>query len=190
MHPKTRYNIKVAQKHAVTVISEPIVTPGYGLHLQESLNLLINTAGRQGFKSHQASYYKQLIDFFAMKPGSDCQIAIYKALYQQKLLATAVMIDFGSTRTYLFGGTTQDQKNVMAPYALHWQAMRDAQHKSLTTYDFWGIETASGQTPGFVRFKLGWGGAMINYPAPVDIIQHPAWYTIYNVLRLVHRKLS
>ncbi len=190
MHPKTRYNIKVAQKHEVAVMSEPIVTPGYGLHLQESLSLLVDTAQRQGFKSHAPSYYKKLIDFFAMKPESDCQIAIYKAIYQQKLLATAVMIDFGSTRTYLFGGTTQEQKNVMAPYAMHWQAIRDAQSKGLASYDFWGIETASGQTPGFVRFKLGWGGTIINYPPPIDLVQRPTWYTIYNALRLVHRKLS
>jgi lipid II:glycine glycyltransferase (peptidoglycan interpeptide bridge formation enzyme) len=189
MHAKTRYNIKVAERHGVQVTSEPIITPGYGLHLQEALDLLVNTASRQGFKSHAASYYKKLIDFFSMQAEGDCTIAIYKALYQQQLLATALMIDFGGTRTYLFGGTAENNKNVMAPYALHWQAIVDVQNKKLATYDFWGIETASGKLPGFVRFKLGWGGSVVSYPAAVDIVQRPAWYTIYNVLRKAQRKL-
>jgi peptidoglycan pentaglycine glycine transferase (the first glycine) len=190
MHPKTRYNIKVAERHEVRITNEPVVTPGYGLHLKEALNLLVNTAKRQDFKSHPANYYKNLIDFFSMQPQSDCTISVYKALYKQQLLATALMIDFGSQRTYLFGGTADQDKNVMAPYALHWQAVRDAQEKNLTSYDFWGIETASGKTPGFVRFKLGWGGETINYPAATDIVLNQAWYTIYNVLRKINRKLS
>lgn len=190
MHHKTRYNIKVAERHGVQVSAEPIVTPKYGLHLQECLELLIQTAQRQGFKSHAPDYYKQLIDFFAMQPESDCTLAVYKALLNQKLLATAIMIDFGTTRTYLFGGTSEQQKNVMAPYALHWQAIRDAKNQGLSQYDFWGVETAGGQTPGFVRFKLGWGGQIVSYPPATDLIQHHSWYTIYNVFRYLHRQLS
>lgn len=190
MHHKTRYNIKVAQRHGVQIVSELIVTPGHGLHLQESLDLLINTATRQGFKSHGPSYYKKLIDFFALQPESDVTLTVYKALLEQKLLATAIMVDFGTTRTYLFGGTSEEQKNVMAPYLLHWQAMIEAKNTGLTHYDFWGVETASGQTPGFVRFKLGFSGQTITYPGSQDIVWHSTWYTIYNLLRILHRKLS
>jgi lipid II:glycine glycyltransferase (peptidoglycan interpeptide bridge formation enzyme) len=188
MHPKTRYNIKVSEKHNVQVISEPIITPGYGLHLPEIVDLLTDTARRQDFKSHSPAYYKRLIDFFAMQTQSDCTVAIYKALYERKLLATAIMIDFGTVRTYLFGGTSGDQKNVMAPYALHWQAIRDAKNAGLKSYDFWGIQTAKGEAPGFVQFKLRWGGTQVQYPATIDVIKHALWYNIYAVLRNLNRK--
>lgn len=190
MHPKTRYNIKVAERHGIQVTSEPIVTPGYGLHLQEALSLLVGTARRQQFKSHPAGYYKRLIDFFGMQPEGACTVSVYKALYKTGLLAVALMVDFGATRTYLFGGTAATQKNLMAPYALHWAAMLDAKSKGLASYDFWGIETASGKIPGFVRFKLGWGGATIDYPPAIDIVQRQPWYTIYTLLRSLNRKFQ
>ena len=83
---------------------------------------------------------------------------IYKAIFQNQLLGAAFMVDFGKTRTFLFGGSSEFHKNVMAPYLLHWKAMQDAKALGLTTYDFWGIETSSGETPGFVRFKIGFRG--------------------------------
>jgi peptidoglycan pentaglycine glycine transferase (the first glycine) len=187
MHHKTRYNIKVAQKHGVIVSSETKVTPGHGLHLEECLNLLLDTAKRQQFRSHAPAYYRKFIDFFLTHPG-ECQLVIYKALYENKLVATALMIDYGPTRTYLFGGTSASHKNVMAPYALHWQAMRDAQSQGLTQYDFWGIETATGKTSGFVDFKLRWGGQPIEYPPARDFIHRPLWYNLYELLRSLNRK--
>jgi lipid II:glycine glycyltransferase (peptidoglycan interpeptide bridge formation enzyme) len=191
MHPKTRYNIKVAQKHGVKVIAEPIITPGYGLYLQEVLNVLVSTASRQGFKSHKPIYYKNLIDFLGMQmQGQSCRMEIYRAVLNQQLLAAAIMIDFGQTRTYLFGGTTETQKNVMAPYALHWQAMQDAKASNLLKYDFWGIETAKGETPGFVRFKLGFGGETESFPEAKDLILNKKWYTIYTTFRYINKKLT
>lgn len=189
MHPKTRYNIKVAQKHEVKITSEPIITPRFGLHLEEAAKLLIGTASRQKYKTHGIDYYKNLINFFGNKPNGETKLIIYKALLGTELLATALMIDFGKTRTYLFGGTSEENKKVMAPYALHWQAINDAQKNDFNFYDFWGIMTASGQTPGFVRFKLGFGGHEVAYPATCDIRIQPLWYNAYKLFRSINKKL-
>lgn len=190
MHSKTRYNIKVAEKHEVKVVSEPIITPKHGLHLSEVAELLVSTAGRQGYKSHGLNYYKKFIDFFGMQPNSETKLTVYKALYKQELLACGLMVDFGETRTYLFGGTAPQNRNVMAAYALHFQAMLEAKKTGLKTYDFWGIETAGGETPGFVRFKLGFGGTEVIYPKAEDIINQPLWYNAYKILRAINKKLS
>jgi lipid II:glycine glycyltransferase (peptidoglycan interpeptide bridge formation enzyme) len=115
---------------------------------------------------------------------------VYKALYGQKLLACGVMIDFGKTRTYLFGGTSAEDKNLMAPYALHFQAMQDAKNSGLEYYDFWGIETASGEVPGFVRFKMGFGGEPVAYPPAQDLIMNRLWYNAYKVLRKINKKIA
>lgn len=191
MHQKTRYNIKVAQKHGVQIIVEPVITPGHGLHLSETVDLLVNTASRQNYRSHGKAYYEKLIDFFSniTKNPDNCTISIYKALLGTELLAAALMIDFGQTRTYLFGGSSDAQRNAMAPYAMHWQAILDAKTAGMKQYDFWGIETASGESPGFVRFKLGWGGDTAQYPPAADIIYKPLWYKAYSVLRTINRKI-
>jgi lipid II:glycine glycyltransferase (peptidoglycan interpeptide bridge formation enzyme) len=190
MHPKTRYNIKVAQRHGVVIESELIPAPQHGLHLKEIVDLLMNTADRQGFKSHPRSYYEEFIDFFAkqIQPGA-IGLTIYKAFYQKQLLAAGLMLDFTDTRTYLFGGSSSEHKNVMAPYLMHWQAMQDAAAKGLHYYDFWGVETATGKASGFVRFKQGFGGSELEYPGARDIVLKPLWYTTYALLRMIKRKI-
>ncbi len=75
----------------------------------------------------------------------------------------------------------------MAPYLLHWQAMSDAKQLGLEFYDFWGVETSGGATPGFARFKLGFGGQTVSYSRAYDIIQNKPLYYIYNFLRNINR---
>ncbi len=180
MHSKTRYNIKVAAKHDVQVTSE-------SSYRNEAVELLTKTSSRQNYHSYPASYYNSMLGFFEGIGNGDCGIKLYKAIYKNELAACAIMIDSGNTRTYLFGGSNDSFRNVMAPYALHWQAINDAKEKGLTNYDWWGIETATGKLPGFVQFKLRWGGEQIAYPPAVDIVQNAKWYKIYSILRKVNR---
>ncbi|QQS22942.1 peptidoglycan bridge formation glycyltransferase FemA/FemB family protein [bacterium] len=192
MHNKTRYNIKVAAKHNIRVEPEVSVSPQHGFHIAEFIELLTNTSGRQKFKGHEEEYYKTLIDFFVLHyKGHDnkwgCKVSLYKALYEKRLVAAAIMIDHGNTRTYLFGGSSDSDKNLMAPYAIHWQAMMDAKNNGLKRYDWWGIETSSGKTPGFVKFKLRWGGSEVSYPPVIDVVLNKAWYLVYKLLRKINR---
>jgi lipid II:glycine glycyltransferase (peptidoglycan interpeptide bridge formation enzyme) len=179
MHQKTRYNIKVAQRHGVEIKTGTS---------SDALELIDKTSARQGYKNHPLNYYQKMVGLF--NGGQGLNIKVYSAHHGSQILASAIMVDYGTTRTYLFGGTSDLDRNVMAPYLLHWQAITDAQKLGLKTYDFWGIETASGKTPGFVRFKLGWGGMQIQYPAPLDIVYKPLWYNAYKLLRSLNRKLS
>lgn len=176
MHQKTRYNIKVATKHNVVVeVNEQADN--------DVIQLLTQTSKRQNYHSYPASYYEALIN----SVDDDAKISVYEARYNNELIAAAIMVDFADTRTYLFGGSTDSNRNVMAPYALHWQAMQDAKEAGFSSYDWWGIETATGKMPGFVQFKLKWSGETRAYPAAIDIIMNSAWYTIYKVLRKLNR---
>ena len=182
MHGKTRYNIKVAQKHEVQIEVLPI----NDARTTTALALISKTSTRQGFTDHPQSYYQNLVQTLA-RTNKTLQLKIYVATYQEKLLNCAIIIDYQDTRTYLFGGSSEDNKNVMAPYLLHWQAILDAKTAGLQHYDWWGIETATGKTPGFARFKLGWPGEQISYPAPQDIVNKPVHYILYKLLRTINR---
>lgn len=187
MHPKTRYNIKLAQKRGVEVQKDLVVTPGFGLYFKEVVGQIAQTENRRGFVGHGIGYYQKFIDFFALKPQSEIQVSVYKALYQKRLLCGAIMVDFGGTRTYLFGGSGEENKNVMAPYLLHWQAMTDAKAKGFKFYDFWGLETSSGKVPGFARFKLGFGGEEKIFVGAFDVIIRPVYYKLYQAARFCRR---
>lgn len=178
MHNKTRYNIKVAAKHGVTV--------NVGEINDEAIELLVNTSDRQGYKSHPASYYINLLKYFQNQNG-DCKVQLYQAFSDNTCIASAVMVDHGFTRTYLFGGSDNEKRNLMAPYALHWQAIQDAKAVGKTSYDWWGTETATGATPGFVQFKLRWGGTQKFYAGARDIVMNSTWYLAYIALRKVNR---
>ena len=184
MHHKTRYNIKIAAKHGVTVTSSTASSRS------EAIALLTKTSTRQGYKSHTTSYYTEMLSYFEKKSNNaDCKVHLYEALLGESIIASAIMIDHGNTRTYLFGGSDDTHKNVMAPYAMHWQAIQDAKTLGLSAYDWWGIETATGATPGFVQFKLRWGGEKKMYASAQDIIFNSKWYFVYSLLRKVNRFL-
>lgn len=187
MHHKTRYNIRLAEKHGVKVVDEFHLVNGKGIHAKEAVELIAKTSSRQGYKSQGQDYFENLVNFFAVQnPGTEINLHIYKALHENELLASAIILDFGRTRTYLFGGSSEQKKNLMAPYLLHFKAMQDAKNLGLSFYDFWGIETAKGDTPGFVRFKLGFGGTQKEYTGAYDIIVNRWKYRVYKLLRKVN----
>ena len=191
MHPKTRYNIKVAQKHGVEIKDEFDISIRHGLYAKEAVELIVETAKRQGYKGYGLGYYEKMIDYLAMRePQGDLKLHIYKAIFQNQLLASSIIIDFGKTRTFLFGGSSLFHKNVMAPFLMHFKAMLDAKAQGLSFYDFWGIETAKGDTPGFVRFKLGFSesiDAIKQYDGAFDMVNNQFLYAIYKVFRYIHR---
>ncbi|MCL5667071.1 MAG: peptidoglycan bridge formation glycyltransferase FemA/FemB family protein [Patescibacteria group bacterium] len=188
MRPKTRYNIRLAQRHGVQVKADLAVTPGHGLYLRESLELILQTSRRQKFKTFPESYYQNFLNFFGIRNGqSAVKVYVYKALYNKDLLAAAIMVDFGRVRTYLFGGSSSSRREVMAPHLLHYQALVDAKAAGLERYDFWGLDTAREKDPGFARFKLGFGGQVLQYPGAYDIVQRKLQYGMYEFFRKVNR---
>jgi lipid II:glycine glycyltransferase (peptidoglycan interpeptide bridge formation enzyme) len=184
MHSKTRYNIRLAEKHGIKISDEFGLTNGHGLFYKEALEQIADTSKRQGFKSFPVSYYRNLTNFFAMKnPASQIKAHLYKAVGQDQLLASGIYLDFAETRTYLFGGSSENHKNLMAPYLMHFKAMQDAKNLGMKYYDFWGLETAASKVPGFVRFKQGFGGGEKLYAGAFDFVLKPWSYKAYQGLR-------
>lgn len=188
MHPKTRYNIKVAGKHKVSITCQTALDGEGKLEIADAVALLVKTSSRQGYRGHGKNYYENLLNFYLVgQADGDAKAALYSAWYENRLAACAIMMDHGDTRTYLFGGSDNELRRVMAPYAMHWQAMLDAKQSGKKHYDWWGVETSSGATPGFVEFKQKFGGESVSYPTPQDIPMNKPWYNLYTVLRKLGR---
>ena len=62
------------------------------------------------------------------------------------MLASALMIRFGRTFSYLYGGSTERNRDARASNALQWQAMQDAALAGCEAYDFRGFNTSLGAT--------------------------------------------
>jgi len=173
MHQKTRYNIRLAEKKGVKIVEAGAE------RFEEFWQLLVSTGDRDDFNLHGRSYYQ------AMLKMDNSFVKLLFAEYQGKLLAGNLVIFFGDTATYIHGGSSNDNREVMAPYAMQWQTIKLAKQAGYKYYDFHGIDEK--KWPGVTRFKMGFGGQAMIYPGTFDLVYDDAWYNIYKMVRKVRR---
>lgn len=167
MHEKTRYNIRLAERHGVhAAIAQ---TPA---DLEAFLDLMDETAARDGFVQHDRGYLRATAEFLAEKRMGRIRIARMDG----RALAANLEVAYGDTVTYLYGASSSEHRNVMAPFALHWQAIREARTLGFRLYDFWGANPQSKAMPGYkpswegiTRFKKGFGTRLVNLQGTWDL---------------------
>lgn len=175
MHPKTRYNIKLAERKGV-IISK------HKSHIADFLLLNKQTTIRDRFTSHSDTHYLKMVELLP-----PTMIDVYAATFEKKVIAANLVIHFGNTTTYLHGASGNIHREVMAPHLLQWRQILDAKAKSATLYDFWGIKPTNRVTKkarswaGITRFKQGFGGREVNYVGTFDLKLKPFWYSLYRV---------
>jgi len=180
MHQKTRYNIRLAEKKGVKIV-ESLLEDEKELenNLSELWRLLNITGARDGFRLHSRAHYQGLL---RDKSGL---IKLYFARYKNKNIATALLCFYGDKVTYLHGASDNEFRSVMAPYLLQWEMIKKAKSETYQYYDFFGIDEK--KWPGVTRFKLGFGGRIIEYPGTFDFIFKPCLYWSYAIIRKLRR---
>lgn len=186
MKSKTRYNVRLATKKGVE----------YKIHqgidgFEDFWRLMKQTSVRDNFRSHTKKYYETMLMSIGQKGEAKAFMAT--ASYKNRVISANMMIDFGQTRLYLHGATSNLHRNVMAQYGLHFFLMQDASSKGLTKFDFWGIapQNAPSNHPwaGITRYKTGFGGDIIQMPGTYDFICKHAYYGLYKHGRRINRLL-
>ena len=172
MHEKTRYNIRLAEKKGVSVSA---MVGGF----ETFFSLLTDTARRERFRLHDKRYYETLLSV----SSSDFANRVFIAHYKGEPLASALVNFYkpSGVATYLHGGSSSARRDVMAPYLLHWEIMKEAARHGFSIYDLWGIDKV--RWPGITRFKEGFRGAYVMYPASADIVFRKFLYFAYRSLR-------
>jgi peptidoglycan pentaglycine glycine transferase (the first glycine) len=189
MKQKTRYNIKLSQKHGVSVKAiSNFQFPISKKYVDSFIKLVGTTAERDKITSHPEEYYRKM---FEMIPPEI--LKLYVAEYEGKIIAANLVLFFGRVATYMHGASGNDHRSVMAPYLLQWQAIQDAKYAGCTRYDFGGIKigAADSSWSGIAKFKTGFapGVEAIQFPGCYDIILKPAKYSLYRALQKIKRIL-
>jgi lipid II:glycine glycyltransferase (peptidoglycan interpeptide bridge formation enzyme) len=185
MKPKTRYNIRLADKKGVTVraTAEPVI--------EDLDRLLEQTAVRDRFSLHPLLYYARMLE--VMK-GGEAVASLAFADYDGRPLAANVTIDFNGQRTYLHGASSNLHRNVMAPYALHQYLIDEAIDAGMTSYDFWGVAPVGASKKhswaGITQFKLGFGGEIVVAPGTFDVPTNMIVYSLYRGSKLVQKMIK
>jgi lipid II:glycine glycyltransferase (peptidoglycan interpeptide bridge formation enzyme) len=164
MKPKGRYNIGLAQRHGVQVVED--VSP---TGRADFLRLYHETVTRQNLKAKSSAYFDSLLTTLTeFQHGT-----LFFAEYAGVRLATALIVCFGSRVTYFFGGSTEQHRQVMAPYLLHYEIMRWAKARGCACYDLYGIappERPEHRWAGFSAFKRKLGGQDIQFVPALDYV--------------------
>ena len=194
MKSKTRYNIRLAEKHRVRVYSISN-SPNYLIsnkisndqnskyYIEEFIRLTGIMAKRQGIATHPGEYYQKMLEII---PGDI--LKLYVAEYDDKIIAANLVIFYGSACTYLHGASDDQYRNVMAPFLLQWQQIRDAKAAGCERYDFGGVKinSASGKSwAGVTRFKTGFSPLTkpVEFPGCYDIMISPMRYRLYRSIQ-------
>ncbi|MDP3685803.1 MAG: peptidoglycan bridge formation glycyltransferase FemA/FemB family protein [bacterium] len=178
MHPKARYNIRLAGRHGVVVREN---TTPRGLRI--FLDLAREVARRERFHYHPERYYEALLN--ALTPVG--MLTLRVAEHQGIPLAAGLFVRFGDTMTYAHGASSSRRKHVMAPHLLHWESILQAKASDAARYDFFGVAPpgASVTHPwfGITRFKQGFGGVEEHYVGTADLVVDPTFYRLYEAGR-------
>ena len=172
MKPKGRYNIKVAQKHGVTVKASQNVDDFY--------SILQKTGGRDGFGIHAKSYYQKMIDTLGE------HVQLLQAEYEGQIIAGGIFVYLDEWGIYYYGASDHQYRKVMAPYLLQWEAIQEAKRRGCKYYDFLGIapeDVKNHPWAGVTGFKKKFGGEVVNYPKAKELVLQKFWYWAYRLYK-------
>lgn len=180
LHPKTRYNIKVAQKHGVK-IQEDNSDSAFSAYLL----LEKETTQRQRFYAHDSNYHKTM--WRVMRKAGIAHL--FTATYQGNILAAWIIFRWKDTIYYPYGASSRQYRNVMAPNLMLWEVALWGKKQGARFFDLWG---ALGPNPnpndpwlGFHRFKEGYNPTLVEFIGSYDLIinslQYKAFCTMDNI---------
>jgi len=174
LHPKTRYNIKVAEKHNVN-IQEDNSDEAFETYLK----LEKETTDRQGFYAHNETYHRTMWEI--MKKSDIAHL--FTATYQGDTLAAWIIFINDNVMYYPYGASSRTSREVMAPNLLLWELIKWGKAHDIRAFDLWG---AIGPNPdpkdpwyGFHRFKTGYNPKLVEYVGSYDLVIQPVLYKFY-----------
>ena len=154
MHPKTRYNIKLAKKKGLKVTKSRDI--GQFADFWQKC-----ARSRHKVQLPQKKEIKSIFKAFGINGD------IFIATQESKWVAALMTIKAEKVTYYMYAATNSTGKKLFAPTALTWEAILHAKSRGVKVFDFEGIydERFPIKTwKGFTKFKKGFGGYEIEYP--------------------------
>ncbi|MGB7537534.1 MAG: peptidoglycan bridge formation glycyltransferase FemA/FemB family protein [Anaerolineales bacterium] len=173
MKPKTRYNIRLAQKHGVTV------REGSERDLPLLYRMYAETADRDSFVIRSEGYYRDIWGAMMRADRARPLIAEVEGLP----VAALILFHFAGRGWYLYGMSRALHREKMPNHLLQWEAMRWLKNRGCLAYDLWGapdIFNDSDPMWGVFQFKTGFGGDVIRTAGAWDFAPSPLRYTAYH----------
>ena len=163
-HSKTRYNVRLATKKEVTC------RIGGREDLPAFHEIMVETAVRDGFLARSLAYFEEMYDRLAPE-----NLRVYLMEYQGVAIAGAIAIYYGDKLWYLYGASSNRERNRMPNYLMQWEMIQWAVEKGCRIYDFRGVtgDMEKRFLEGLIRFKAGFGAVQDDFVGKLDMIFMP-----------------
>ena len=184
MNQGTRRNIRKSEKFEV------ITRQGSRADV-DSFNRLIGATGdRQAFGVHTPGYYQRVYDLFAPQGRA----ALILGSYGSEDLAGVMVFHLGDWAWYLYGASSDRERQRMASYGVQWAGIQWARAQGAQFYDMYGVpdadpdqleaefESRSDGLWGVYRFKRGWGGDVVRSVGAWDRVYNRLVYAAYKLV--------
>lgn len=169
---KWRYNCRLAERKGVTI------RDGGREDLAAWYRVLVETATRDRFLVRGLGYFETIWN----ELGDAGMLRLLLAEHEGELIAGILLFRFGQRITYVYGASSNTNRDLMPNHLLQWTAIRDAANAGLATYDFRGVspvrdgEPVEAHLAGLNRFKEGFGAEYVEYVGQLDLPLRRGWY--------------
>jgi len=130
--------------------------------------------------------------------------------YEGQTLASAIVMLFGDSATYLYAASSAEMRNANVPSLVLWEAIRQAKAAGKKYYDMWGIAPSGASEDhswaGITRFKTryvkvgppasqagalraGETGIEKHYTGTWDLVLDKKYYTIFKIGKILRKIL-
>jgi lipid II:glycine glycyltransferase (peptidoglycan interpeptide bridge formation enzyme) len=188
MHPKTRYNIRVAEKHSVKV-SEDNSDKAF----EKYLELTEETTRRQKFYAHTKEYHKLQWETFnkqrakgeEQREQNELTTHLFVAEYEKQILTAMLFFVFKDALYYPYGASSSEHRNTMHSVLTMWEAIKFGKKLGLKQFDMWGSLSENPDPNdswfGFHQFKQRYGPDLVEFVGSYDLVINPLAYQGYKI---------
>jgi lipid II:glycine glycyltransferase (peptidoglycan interpeptide bridge formation enzyme) len=186
-HQKWRYNIRLAERKGVRVVSDCTRDDLKIFH-----DIYRVTAQRDGFTGRPLAYFEKLWDVLVTKDLAK----LFVTYHNETPLSAAICFILRPQCWYVYGASSNEHRNLMPNHAMQWAMIRWAREQGCSVYDFRGVhdvaKSADGQAAptslidspdGLVRFKAGFGAELVEYIGEWDLPLNKSWYWLWTTAR-------
>ncbi len=173
MSQNTRRKVRTAEKKGVTVRAGTLAD------LPTLYDLYRMTGERDHFLTRPPEYYKLAWQAF-MEAGLAHPLI---AEADGKAIAHVILFHFGKTCWYIYGASSNEERDRMPNYLLQWEAIRWAKAQGCATYDMWGAPNEFNESDsmwGVYEFKRGFRGTVTRYIGAWDYAPFVLLYLTYS----------
>ena len=181
-----RRKVRLAERKGVEVKIIPADELPEALHV--FYELMLETGVRDNFVIRTEAYFKRLMDCL----GESARL--YMAYNPDgEAIAGTLAIGYGNKVWYLYGASSNRDRNLNPNYLLQYRMMQWAVERGSDVYDFRGVSgDLSEDNPlyGLYRFKKDFNGEFTEFCGELNLVYHPFMMFLAEKGQKAYRKLN